>query len=61
MAKFQITANGTDMGQYEANSEAEAILAYVRDAGYETVEAAAEVCGQTAEQFLADIDIEAAR
>ena len=61
MNKYQIAANGTDMGDYEANSENDAILKYVNDAGYSTIEEAAEACGQTVEEFLADIAIEAAR
>ena len=42
---------------YEGETEDAAILAYVHDAGYETVAKAAEVCGQTEDQFLADITI----
>lgn len=40
---YKIIANGTDMGTYEAATEAEALEAYARDAGYETWEAACEV------------------
>lgn len=54
---FTITVDGTEMGQYEASSADEAILAYVNDAGYDTVDQAAEVCGQDAEEFLADIQV----
>lgn len=34
MAVFQITANDTDMGEYIADSAAEALNAYAKDAGY---------------------------
>ena len=47
------------MGSYEGATRDEAILAYVRDAGYASVEDAAEALGQTREAFLADIDVAA--
>lgn len=34
MATFTIDANGTNMGEYSANSAAEALDAYAQDAGY---------------------------
>lgn len=52
---YQITANGIEMGTYDAVSADAAILAYVNDAGYTTVADAAEVCGQSVDEFLADI------
>lgn len=58
MAKrFQISANGTEMGVYEGDTERDAINAYVKDAGYGDVEIAAEACGQSVEEFLDDIAI----
>lgn len=56
MIRYQITANAIT-GTYEAASEQEAIKAYLADAGYDTVEIAAEVCGQTVEEFLDDISV----
>jgi hypothetical protein len=53
--QFKITANGTEMGIYEGGDANTAILAYVKDAGYETVKEAAEVCGQTEDAFCGDI------
>ena len=57
MTRYQIAANGTDMGIYEARSEDEAILKYINDAGYSTLQDAAEACNQTVDEFLDDIDI----
>lgn len=54
---FNITANGAEMGQYEGETADGAVLAYVNDAGYETVQQAADACGQTVDQFLADIEV----
>lgn len=56
-ARYQITANGADMGVFEGTSEDEAIAAYVSDAGYSDVAIAAEVCGQTVDDFLGDISV----
>lgn len=55
MATFQITANGTTMGDYVGATEDEAIAAYVRDAGYASIDDAADACGQSVEAFRADI------
>ncbi len=51
---FNITAN-TIEGSYEAETADAAILSYVRDAGYRSIEDAAGACNQTAEAFLVDI------
>ena len=55
MTTFLITANGVEMGSYEGATEREAIIAYVQDAGYETVAEAAAATGQTEAGFLAEI------
>lgn len=55
MATYTISASGTEMGSYSGASESEAIEAYVRDAGYKSVEHAADTLGQTVAQFLADV------
>lgn len=52
---YTITANGTTMGTYEGSTRDEAILAYVREAGYASVAEAADALSQTPEMFLADI------
>lgn len=57
MATFTITANGIEMGTYEAADEQAAILAYVQDAGYSSVADAADVLCQTEDEFLADITV----
>ncbi len=55
MAKtFHIAANAIE-ASYEAETADGAILSYVRDAGYRSVEEAADVCNQTVEEFLADV------
>lgn len=56
MKSFKIVANGTEMGTYKAADASAAIMAYVKDAGYKTVSAAADACGQTEADFLADIE-----
>ncbi|WP_179505643.1 MULTISPECIES: hypothetical protein [unclassified Sphingomonas] len=53
---FTITA-GTIEVSYDAVDEASAINAYVQDAGYASVQAAADACNQTVENFLADITV----
>jgi hypothetical protein len=54
---YIITVNGTEMGAYEGEASYYAILAYVRDAGYPTIAYAADACGQSVEEFLADINV----
>jgi hypothetical protein len=61
MSSYTITANGKTMGTYEGATRDEAILAYVRDAGYASVEDAAETLGQTAEAFLAALVVDEER
>lgn len=57
---FAIAANGTQMGTYEAETAEAAILAYVRDAGYRDIAAMAEVLGESEEDLIADLEVEAA-
>lgn len=57
MTTYTITADGIDMGDYEGNTEAEAITAYVNDMGYATVAQAADVLGKTEAEFLAEITV----
>ena len=57
MAVFQITANDTDMGEYTADSAAEALDAYARDAGYSDY---SEVVAQFGDDAVAvEIDTDA--
>jgi hypothetical protein len=56
MSTYRIEA-GTLTAFYEAETESAAILAYVQDAGYSSVKEAAEVCGQTEQQFVGDLAI----
>ena len=57
MKSFTITANGADMGTYQASGADAAILAYVQDAGYASVADAADALGTTEEEFLAEIAV----
>jgi len=59
MTTYTITANAIT-STYNAETEAAAVQAFIEDAGYASVEAAADVCGQTVEQFLADMTVTAA-
>lgn len=54
---FQIAANGIEMGAYAGANADEAISAYIADAGYDSIEDAADVLGQTVEAFLAEITV----
>ena len=58
MARYVIIANGTDMGTYEGDDAAAAILEYVKDSGYESVAKAANALEQTEDEFLADIKVQ---
>lgn len=53
---FTITVNAIE-ASYEAETAEAAIAAYIRDAGYGSVEEAADVCGQSVEDFLADTHV----
>lgn len=55
--KFSITANGTNMGIFEGVTSDEAILAYVKEAGYVSIEDASEVCGQSVDSFHAELTV----
>lgn len=57
-SNFRISANSTDMGVYQGATAEEAIKAYIADAGYSSIEAAADACSQTVEEFLSDITTE---
>ena len=66
MTTYRIISNaGQDMGTYEADSEAEALNAMARDAGYADQSEAAEVAGpfdgtvQSTEERDSAIDFEA--
>jgi hypothetical protein len=54
---YTITANNVVMGTYRGATASSAVLAYVRDAGYASVEDAAETLGQTVAEFLSDITV----
>ena len=54
---FQIYANATDMGQYEAVDAKAAILDLTKDAGYDSIEEAAEVLSKTAEEYVAEFEV----
>ena len=56
MAYFQISANGTDMGEYRAESAAQALDAYARDAGYDSYAEVVAQFGDDAEAFEIDVD-----
>ena len=56
MTTFTITANAIETS-VEADDADGAVLAYVRDAGYASVEEAAEVCGQSVDAFLSGITV----
>lgn len=53
---FRISVNATE-ATFEADTADDAILAYVHEAGYRSIEDAADVCGQSVEEFLSDITV----
>jgi len=53
---FKIEA-WNSISNYKADTPEAAILAYVTDAGYSSIDDAADVCGQSVEEFLADITV----
>lgn len=60
LKSFEIAANGTPMGTFEAETAEDAILTYVRDAGYRDAAAMADVLGKTEEELIAELDVEEA-
>ena len=52
--RYTIEANAI-FCEYDGLTAEDAIARYIADAGYSTVEDAADVCGQTVEEFLKDI------
>ena len=55
---FSIAANGTPMGVFKGVDTDAAVLAYVQDAGYKTVEDAAVALNESVEFFRADLKVE---
>lgn len=51
MLKFEVIANDTSYGHYLAEDKEGALIAHVIDAGYKSIEAAAETVGQTEAEF----------
>ncbi|QCL83359.1 hypothetical protein CFBP5875_01455 [Agrobacterium pusense] len=56
---WNISANGIPFGAYRGETEADAALAYVKDAGYASIEEAAEVVEKTFAEFMDGMEIEA--
>ena len=48
-------SSGVNLGTYRGDTTREAIGAYVAEAGYATIYDAAEVLGQTTNEFCADL------
>jgi len=57
LATFTIFASGTCMGSFHAADSDGAVDAYVRDAGYASVDAAAAVLGMSTELFRAELRV----
>lgn len=58
MTKFVISA-GAIVSEYVAETEQDAVASFVADAGYSSIEDAADACGKTPEEFLGNIRVEA--
>lgn len=57
MTRYNLTSRttGSDLGTYEGATARDAIEAMCNDAGYASIDAAAEALGQTAEALIADV------
>lgn len=62
MTRYLISnrSSGAELGVYEGETEAEALDAMARDAGYDSFAAACVVTGETVDEALDDLVIEAA-
>lgn len=58
MQKFEVIANGTSYGIYEAEDKEGALVAHVVDAGYKSVQDASETVGQIESDFRSEFRIE---
>jgi hypothetical protein len=52
-----ITANCQEIGSYPGATREDAIAAYVADAGYASIDAAAEVLDMSRTQFMSQLDV----
>lgn len=55
--RWLICANCTDMGEYPGATREDAVAAYARAAGYDSIEAAAEACGLSVAAWRAELDV----
>ena len=58
MKNFKITCNGMDLGTFEAETEHDAIMAMVTDAGYSTVAEAGMAVNLNIDDFVDQLLIE---
>ena len=56
MNTYKIIAGNTE-SVYSAETEAAAVAAYILDAGYSSIAEAADACGQTVDEFVADLTV----
>jgi len=54
---YEITANGTLMGEYDGQDDDEAVQSFMVDAGYESVEDCARRLNTTPEKTLAELEV----
>lgn len=55
MPRYLVSASSFISGTYKAETPDAAVRLYIQDAGYQSVEAAAEASGQSVERFRRDL------
>lgn len=55
MPRYLVSASSFPSGTYDADNQEDAVMRYIEDAGFKTIEEAARACGLTVERFRCDL------